>query len=700
MVQLDHGIAAATCKDVIDDATVNSQLVEDAHLGRLFADGSVCIGIVSSVYSFLPWQQRICDAPQLSKFMSQLFEERGHFWHGLCEQLCAEGRLYFPFEHAEARLLAGGDGNWRALFMEMWPLRHRFLMAPADQHQAGAAEVPAERFQLATHCRMRPAKSEVRGDIAPPMAVSLNLMPLHQRIALLKQRQPELTHTQAMQQLLAQDKSEPSSSTPGDETRSSGFTASVLSVNSGAVGTVLTVSPGIGIRSWEFDNVFPESSRQQDIHGQCGLRLALDLVNGSSGALLVYGQTGSGKTYTMFGPAGSMKTAAEVGSAPMGLVPRIADEVLAGIEKRRAAGFEVKLGASYVEVFGSNVKNLIGDAISSTQSANDLLGHRHVLNGRWEVDVPSQQALMQILLKGEDSKRQASTAMNEHSSRAHTLVLLHLSQRAPGQESFIESTLSLVDLGGSERVSKSKANENIRNPGALRCGDEELHKVTWAEYYEGRERITETNYINKGLLTIKRCIHALIERQKAAEQGTRLPRIPFKDDKLTMLLEPALGGDSRTSIIVCCSPEEEHADETVQSLRFGEMCSRVQQERSHGAAPDANAAIAHALEAMDNELKAVEAEIRQKERLEWRAKTQVHIVSELDAGGTVLKKDEICELGGAGAVEFHADDGSSIKREVEHQVWGQVFVGAEAENARREELLKRRQRLLGGGDSI
>merc|ERR1711988_1942911 len=152
---------------------------------------------------------------------------------------------------------------------------------------------------------------------------------------------------------------------------------------------------------------------------------------------------------------------------------------------------------------------------------------------------------------------------------------------------------------------------------------------------------------------------ALIDRQKASEDGTTLPRVPFKDDKLTTLLESALGGDSRTSIIVCCSPEDEHADETVQSLRFGEMCSCVQHERGPGTAPDARAAVASALKAIDDELKEVEAEIRQKERLEWRAKVQTHIVSEMDAGGTVCRKDEIMELGGAGAVEIHADDGTS-----------------------------------------
>jgi kinesin family protein 5 len=623
--------------------------------------------------------------------MQELFDERGYMWHGLCEQLCAEAKLFFPFKHADARLLACGNGNWRGLFLELWPLRHRFCKPPADRHSD--VQAASQSFRLAAHCRVRPANShdETEDGNTQQTAVSTNLMPLHQRIALMKQSHPELSQKQVMQRILAKDKCEPASSAREDS--GCGFTASVLSVTPGEAGSVLTVSPGVGIRSWEFDNVFPEISNQHDIYRQCGLRLAVDLVNGACGALIVYGQTGSGKTHTMFGPSSVMEVGQDMPS--LGLVSRIADEVLVGMESRRRAGFDVSLGASYIEIFGNDMKNLIGDDIVGTLAASQRIGHRCILNGQCDCAVSSRKDLIDLLAKGALNKRQASTAMNEHSSRAHTLVILRLRQRAPGKEHFMESTLSLADLGGSERVKKSKANETIRNPGSLKAGDEEFAKVTWAEYYQGRERITETNYINKGLLALKRCIYALIQRQTAAKEGMPLPRIPFMDSKLTMLLEPALSGDARTSLIVCCSPEDRHAEETVQSLRFGEMCSFVQHERSDGVAPDVNVAVAHALEAIDAELRDVEQAIRQKERWEWRARTKKDVVNEMDAGGTVMNKDEVMELGGAGAVEFHADDGTSMKREIEHQVWGQVLVGAEAENVRREELLKRRQRLLG-----
>lgn len=286
--------------------------------------------------------------------------------------------------------------------------------------------------------------------------------------------------------------------------------------------------------------------------------------------------------------------------------------------------------------------------------------------------------------------------MNERSTRAHTIVLLRMRQRAPGQENVVESVLQLVDLGGSERVSKSKANENVKAPGAVTVGDEEVSRVTWQEYYKGRERITETNNINKGLLALKRCVQALNERQKRAQEGRPLVRVPFADSKLTTLLQPALNGEASTSIVVCCSPEDRHAEETVQSLRFGEMCSSVEQDRLESNANDVGAAVAEAVKQIDSQIKEVEEEIRAKEKLEWRKAVRTDVIDEKDTGGTVCNKDEVMELGGAGAVEIAADDGTSKKEVVEHVVWSQVFVGAEAENARREELLKARLRLLGG----
>lgn len=256
--------------------------------------------------------------------------------------------------------------------------------------------------------------------------------------------------------------------------------------------------------------------------------------------------------------------------------------------------------------------------------------------------------------------------------------------------------LSLVDLGGSERVSKSKAHEGIKAAGGVDAGDGEASKVSWREYYHSRERLTETNNINQGLLALKRCVQALNKRQRYAKEGKPLPRVPFSDSKLTMLLEPALGGEACTSIVVCCSPEDRHAEETVQSLRFGELCQSVRHTKEGKEHEQASEAVREAVKQIDTELREVEAQIRSKEKWEWRRTVREDVIDEKDTGGTVCNSHEVMELGGVGAVEIHADDGSSKKQNVQHEVWSQVLVGAEAENAKRDALLKKREQLMGG----
>merc|ERR1712146_699225 len=124
------------------------------------------------------------------------------------------------------------------------------------------------------------------------------------------------------------------------------------------------------------------------------------------------------------------------------------------------------------------------------------------------------------------------------------------------------------------------------------------------------------------------------------------------------------------------------------------MCRSVENRISAGV-EKASAAVAKALRSIDEEISLLEKDIRGKERLEWRSRTKADVVDEMSSAITKVNYDEVMELGGAGAVEFVRDDGTSHKEVVQHEVWGQVYVGAEAENARRDELLLQRRRLLG-----
>merc|ERR1719353_590632 len=193
--------------------------------------------------------------------------------------------------------------------------------------------------------------------------------------------------------------------------------------------------------------------------------------------------------------------------------------------------------------------------------------------------------------------------MNERSTRAHTMLIFRLSQKVKHMATPCESVLVLADLGGSEKLTKSRANEEMKGPGAIDAGEEEeVARVTWGEYYKARERLTETSHINQGLLVLKRCISAL--RTPSSGNGRKTAvRVPFYDSKLTQILEPALGGASHTSIIICASREPEHAEDTVQSLRFGESCSLVERTEESGGV---SAAVKAAVAQIDKEIKEVQ----------------------------------------------------------------------------------------------
>jgi kinesin family protein 5 len=499
-------------------------------------------------------------------------------------------------------------------------------------------------------------------------------LPLHQRLQLVKADNPELSASDALKRVVEEH-------VENEQI----FSAQVVNVTPGKNGSALTASPGCGLRDFGFDYVFPTTASQRDVFDNCGLSVAWDFVNGTNGAVIVYGQTGSGKTHTMFGPS------APVGPEDYGLSANLAGFIFDAVDARGRRGIDISLGMSYVEVFGNETTDLLSDKpIGANRGANQRVGHRYVLEGKVEHPVKSSADFDALLASGEDRKRKAATAMNERSTRAHTLLIFRLTQKVKHMATPCESVLVLADLGGSEKLTKSKANEEMKGPGAIDAGEEEeVARVTWDEYYKARERLTETSHINQGLLVLKRCISAL--RTPPSGKKTAV-RVPFYDSKLTQLLEPALGGASNTAIMICASQEPEHAEDTVQSLRFGEQCSLV--ERT-GDGAGVSAAVKAAVAQIDMQVLDLQKEIKAKERWETKTTVKKTVVRGMDTGGTELNQEENMELGGKGAVVFAADKGDDTKHEVEATVVGQVLVGAEEENAKLASLLEKKRRLLG-----
>lgn len=261
-----------------------------------------------------------------------------------------------------------------------------------------------------------------------------------------------------------------------------------------------------------------------------------------------------------------------------------------------------------------------------------------MLSGQAEKTIESIAEVSAALQLGESQKRRAATAMNDRSTRAHSVFILTLRQECKKTGTSLSSKLFLADLGGSEQVKKSKVESGVSQvQGDFSVG------------FKKHERMREAVNINLGLLALKKCIEAL---------NTSASYVPFQDSKLTMLLSQGLGGDCKTSVIVCSSMESKHSVETLSSLRFGEKCSLIENEAKNQATM-----LAGVLTDLRAQIKAVEEAIKVKER--WVLKD-------------VVREDTLAEEN-----TIEASVGAKEIMKVSE------LVGAETERKELEMLLKR-----------
>lgn len=368
---------------------------------------------------------------------------------------------------------------------------------------------------------------------------------------------------------------------------------------------VAMFQPGAGVRPFIFARVFGGEDSQAALyeHGTRGAVVAA--LNGFNACVMCYGQTSSGKTHTMFGPPGALgKTGEDVAAveAPSaGVVLRAVAELLEARKLLELRGVKFVISAQYVQIYQDEVSDLVsGNAVRLRQES---AGAAVLLQGAAVTAIKSLSDILGLLRTGEARKRSAETAMNNRSSRAHTVLAFTIEQIRSCNEDSLHSTshLHLVDLAGSERVKKSKAQ------GA---------------------RFTEAVGINTSLMVLARCITALVEEAH---------HVPFYESQLTTLLRSAFGGNSRTTCVVCCRHEDEHADETLQALRFGERCSMITNQSRACAATS----VAEALQAIDTALTTCH---EQMESLEARGKQNLPAYSKLRGRYETLRQKR-AELG-------------------------------------------------------
>uniref|UniRef100_A0A452F2R3 Kinesin family member 21B n=1 Tax=Capra hircus TaxID=9925 RepID=A0A452F2R3_CAPHI len=325
-------------------------------------------------------------------------------------------------------------------------------------------------------------------------------------------------------------------------------------------------------KAFTYDFVFDLDTWQEQVYSTCVSKLVEGCFEGYNATVLAYGQTGAGKTYTM-GTGFDVATAEE----EQGIIPRAIAHLFGGIAERKkraqeqgVAGPEFKVSAQFLELYNEEILDLFDSARdpdarhrkSHIKIHEDASGSIYT-TGVTSRLISSQEELIQCLKQGALSRTTASTQMNVQSSRSHAIFTIHLCQMRvcarpdlvneavsglpdgapPGSEyETLTAKFHFVDLAGSERLKRTGATG---------------------------ERAKEGISINCGLLALGNVISAL------GDQSKKVVHVPYRDSKLTRLLQDSLGGNSQTIMIACVSPSDRDFMETLNTLKYANRARNI-----------------------------------------------------------------------------------------------------------------------------
>ncbi|KAI3702946.1 hypothetical protein L6452_28700 [Arctium lappa] len=282
--------------------------------------------------------------------------------------------------------------------------------------------------------------------------------------------------------------------------------------------------------SFTFDKVFVPESSQQEVFVEVS-QLVQSALDGYKVCIFAYGQTGSGKTHTMMGTPGNYDD--------KGLIPRSLEQIFESKQTLQNQGWKYEMQVSMLEIYNETIRDLLSTNRSGPpEGGTKQHTIKHDANGNTHVsdltifDVRSSREVSYLLSRAAQSRSVGKTQMNEQSSRSHFVFTLRIIGVNESMDQQVQGVLNLIDLAGSERLSKSGS-----------TGD----------------RLKETQAINKSLSSLSDVIFALAKKEE---------HVPFRNSKLTYLLQPCLGGDSKTLMVVNVSPAPSSINESLCSLRF------------------------------------------------------------------------------------------------------------------------------------
>ncbi|KAK2507333.1 hypothetical protein MC885_005982 [Smutsia gigantea] len=310
---------------------------------------------------------------------------------------------------------------------------------------------------------------------------------------------------------------------------------SVVTVDS-ARGQCFIQNPGAAgepPKQFTFDGAYYKEHLTEQIYNEIAYPLVEGVTEGYNGTIFAYGQTGSGKSFTMQGLPDP--------PSQRGIIPRAFEHIFESIQCAENTKFLVR--ASYLEIYNEDVRDLLG---TDTKQKLELKEHPEkgvYVKGLLMHTVHSVAQCKHIMDMGWRNRSVGYTLMNKDSSRSHSIFTISIEICAVderGKDHLRAGKLNLVDLAGSERQSKTGATG---------------------------ERLKEATKINLSLSALGNVISALVDG--------RCKHIPYRDSKLTRLLQDSLGGNTKTLMVACLSPADNNYDETLSTLRYASRAANI-----------------------------------------------------------------------------------------------------------------------------